>query len=138
MSRISHKVLLVMTLLAVTGTGFHPRIAAAQASQQDKAKACNDTANRRGLTGEDRKNFMQTCLNKVAGNQSSEISQKDKINTCKNLADKRNLREAIASRTSKTVCIELTRNKAGTMSHALLHLERLQHVLMLLSLHHFF
>ena len=60
------------------------------ASSQDKAKACNDAADKKGLKDEDRKNFMQTCLGKAAGSGSgSNASQQDKATTCKNLADKK-------------------------------------------------
>jgi hypothetical protein len=61
-----------------------------QASSQDKAKACNDAADKKGLKDEDRKTFMQSCLGKVAGSGSgSNASQQDKATTCKNLADKK-------------------------------------------------
>jgi len=60
-------------------------------SQQDKVKACNTMADNKGLKGDDRKNFMQDCLNKAGNQQLNEMSQKDKMNTCKNLADRKSL-----------------------------------------------
>jgi len=61
------------------------------ASQQDKAKACNNLADTKGLKGDDRKNFMQDCLSKAGNQPLNDMSQKDKMNTCKNLADRKNL-----------------------------------------------
>jgi post-segregation antitoxin (ccd killing protein) len=63
-----------------------------QASNQDKINTCNNLADKKGLTGNDRKSFMQDCLNKAANSQPpSEMSNKDKANSCKDLADKRGL-----------------------------------------------
>jgi hypothetical protein len=93
MTRISQKLLLVMTLLLAVSVG-HPARAAADnqgASQQDKIKACNNIADNKGLKGDDRKNFMQDCLNKAGNQQANEMSQKDKMNVCKNLADRKSL-----------------------------------------------
>lgn len=79
-------------------------------SNQDKAQACKDAADKRNLTGDDRKNFLQSCASKAAGNQPAntqqtkvqqaandkldDMSQRDKMNVCKNLADKKNLNGA--------------------------------------------
>jgi len=62
-------------------------------SGQDKARACNDTADRRNLKGDDREKFMRTCLNKAADNNgsNSNVSQQDKSRVCNDLADKKNL-----------------------------------------------
>ena len=61
-------------------------------SQQDKAKACNDLAEKKGLKGNDRRDFLQNCLSKTSGAQSiGDMSQRDKLNACKNVADRRNL-----------------------------------------------
>ena len=66
---------------------------ATSVSQQDKAKACNDLADKKGLKGEDRKNFLQDCLSKTSNTKPlDDMSQKDKLDACKNLADKRNLK----------------------------------------------
>ncbi|MFZ0591531.1 MAG: PsiF family protein [Bryobacteraceae bacterium] len=85
-----------MLLLLAMSAGFSASTAAAQnkpdASQQDKVKACNDMADKKGLTGNDRKSFMQNCVSKATGAQPvSDMSQKDKMDACKNLADKKNL-----------------------------------------------
>ncbi len=93
MRKISQKVLLVLTLLSLTmSVGLPARAAGEQgSSNQDKVKACNNAADAKGLKGDDRKNFMQDCLNKAGVQQPSEMSQKDKMDVCKNLADKKNL-----------------------------------------------
>ena len=93
MTKVSQKVLLFVTLLLLAMSAGLPRAASAQgSSQQDKMKACNNLADKKGLKGDDRKNFMQDCLSKGGGNQKlDEMSQKDKMNVCKNLADKKNL-----------------------------------------------
>ncbi len=49
-------------------------------SQQNKMTACNADASAKGLTGDDRKSFMKTCLSNTpapAGN-----SQQQKMKTC--------------------------------------------------------
>ena len=70
------------------------------ASNQDKAQACKDAADKQNLTGDARDNFMQTCLSKSAGthtsqtaqtNQNSKVSEPDKAKGCNDLADKQNL-----------------------------------------------
>ena len=93
MTKMSQKMLLIVTLLSlVMGVGLPPRAAANQgSSQQDKVKTCNNMADKKGLKGDDRKNFMQDCLNKAGNEKLNEMSQKDKMNVCKNLADKKNL-----------------------------------------------
>ena len=99
MSKISNSVWVVMMslLLAVTFTS----VSAAktplhdpppQASSQDKAKTCNDAADKKGLTGKDRQTFMQSCLGKAAdAGSGGNMSQQDKMSTCKSLADKKGL-----------------------------------------------
>jgi len=62
-------------------------------SQQDKLKECNNLADKKNLTGDDRKNFLKSCAEKATGAQPvSEMSEKDKMNACKNLADKKDLK----------------------------------------------
>ncbi len=95
--KVSLKLMLVIPLLFSTGAMLNAASAAglngSQASQQDKAKACNNLADKKGLKGDDRKNFMQDCLNQAADVQKpSDMSTKDKMNGCKNIADKRNLK----------------------------------------------
>jgi hypothetical protein len=96
MARISQRVLLMALLLSAMNASIPATIAAAQdkqgPSQQDKMKACNNMADKKGLTGNDRKNFMQDCVSKATSNQPlNDVSQKDKMNVCKNLADKKSL-----------------------------------------------
>ena len=92
MTKVSQKVLLFVTLLLLAMSAGLPRAASAQgSSQQDKMKACNNLADKKGLKGDDRKNFMQDCVSKGGNQPLSEMSQKDKMDVCKNLADKKNL-----------------------------------------------
>lgn len=93
---ISLRAMLVVILPFSTGTVFGAVNSAAwnssQASQQDKANACKNLADKKGLTGDDRKTFMQDCLNQAANAKPpSEMSQRDKMTACKDLADKKNL-----------------------------------------------
>jgi len=76
------------------------------ASNQDKAQACKEMADKRNLSGDDRKNFLQNCLSKAsdsnnagqnkaqqtANNKLDDMSQRDKLNGCENLADKKGLK----------------------------------------------
>lgn len=63
------------------------------ASQEDKVKACNDLADKRGLKGDDRKTFLKDCLNRTSNTQSlDDVTQRDKLNACNNLADRKNLK----------------------------------------------
>lgn len=98
-NRVPLKVMLVMLMLtspfstgAMFGAANSPAWRAPQASQQDKANACKNAADKKRLTGNDRKSFMQDCLNKAANVQApSNMSNQDKMNACKSLADKKNL-----------------------------------------------
>ena len=95
--KVSLTMMLVITLPFATSTMLHAANLAAwnapQASQQDKTSTCNNLADKKGLTGSDRKNFVQNCLSQSANVQPpSEMSTKDKANSCKNLADKKNLK----------------------------------------------
>jgi psiF repeat len=101
MPRISGRVLAIAALLyAMTAApttrpaaGQDRQAGAAAPSQQDKAKACNDLADKKGLKGDDRRSFLQTCMSQTTDVQPlSDASQKDKMNACKNLADKKNLK----------------------------------------------
>ncbi len=63
------------------------------ASSQDKAKACNDAADKKGLKGAERKTFTENCLNKAAETGSGgNVSEQDKASTCNSLADKKGLK----------------------------------------------
>jgi psiF repeat-containing protein len=100
LARTSYHVWAVMMLLLATSltSGIDaktPQAKPAQSStvsQQDKAKACDDLADKKGLKGQDRKTFMQSCLNKAVNSGSGgNVSQHDKATACKNLADKKGL-----------------------------------------------
>jgi hypothetical protein len=81
-----------MTLTPGHAAAHDRQAGAASASQQDKMKACNNLADKKGLKGDDRRNFLQSCVGKTTDAQPlSDASQKDKMNACKNLADKKNL-----------------------------------------------
>ena len=99
MSRISHYVwapimslflaISLTSMLAATPPQTKP---SSTASSQDKAKACNDAADKKGLKDQQRKTFMQNCLNKAADSSSANnVSQQDKATTCNSLADKKGL-----------------------------------------------
>lgn len=85
----------VMTLLLTTTLAFvTPAAESSPQSQQDKATACKNLADKKGLKDQERKDFLQNCLSKAADSGSapaSNVSQEDKATTCKNLADKKNL-----------------------------------------------
>jgi len=101
MSIISYQVrtaimslLLAASLISVTAAKTpQPKPAqTSNASAQDKAKACNDLADKKGLKDKDRQTFMQSCLNKASDTGSgTNVSQQDKAKTCNSLADKKNL-----------------------------------------------
>ena len=92
MSRVSRHIWAAMMSL-VMATSLTFVTAAAQSSgtsPQDKAKACNNLADKKGLKDQDRKDFLQTCLGKAADSGSSgNVNQQDKATICKNLADKK-------------------------------------------------
>lgn len=95
--------ILMISTCTITSTAV---FAQAGASNQDKAQACKDMADKRNLTGDDRKNFLQNCASKAAdsnnagqnkaqqtaNNKLDDMSQKDKLNACENLADKKSLK----------------------------------------------
>jgi len=98
MSRVSHSVwvtmmsLVLAVILTSVSAAKTPLHNPPQASSQDKAKTCNDAADKKGLQGADRQTFMQSCLGKAANTGSGgNASQQDKATTCKNLAEKKGL-----------------------------------------------
>jgi len=98
MPRISHFVgaTVLALLLATNFTSVtFAKSPSPTASSQDKAKACNDAADKKGLKDQERKTFMQSCLNKAADTGSSaNVSEQDKGKTCNSLADKKGLKGA--------------------------------------------
>jgi hypothetical protein len=83
MSRLAHYLwapmvlLFLATSLISTTTAKTPP--SSGVSSEDKAKACNDAADRKGLKDQERQTFMQSCLNKAAETGSSaNVSEQDK------------------------------------------------------------
>jgi hypothetical protein len=97
MSTRSHHVWAAMILLFLATSLISTKAAktppypqSTGAASQDKAKTCNDAADKKGLKDQDRKTFMQNCLNKAANSGSGgNVSQQDKATACNNLADKK-------------------------------------------------
>jgi len=87
----------MMLVLASMTAGIPAVRAVAQdkqgVSQQDKAKACNDLADKKNLKGNDRRDFLNSCIHKATDTKPvSEMNQREKMDACKNLADKKNLK----------------------------------------------
>ena len=96
MTKIPQRLMILLPLVVASLTipaqasAYHNQ---SGASNQDKANACKSLADKKGLQGDDRKSFLQDCLNKAANDTPvSDMSNKDKMKTCKDLADKRNLK----------------------------------------------
>jgi hypothetical protein len=75
------------TLLAIVGAAFATAVvvqpAAADNSQQTKMTTCNADATSKGLTGDDRKAFMKTCLSSSSSSDSKPLnSQQQKMKSC--------------------------------------------------------
>ena len=51
-------------------------------SQQEKMKECNADAKAKGVTGEDRKTFMSSCLSSKGVSQQDINKQQQKMKTC--------------------------------------------------------
>ncbi len=99
MSRISRYVgaamLSLLLATSLTSVSVAKTPPSSTASSQDKAKACNDAADKKGLKDQERKTFMQSCLNKAADTGSGgNVSEQDKASTCNSLADKKGLKGA--------------------------------------------
>jgi hypothetical protein len=104
MSRISRygwaalmSLLLATNLTSVMGakTPQSKSTQSSSVSSQDKAKACNDAADKKGLKDQERKTFMQNCLNKAANSGSdAKVTQQDKGTACNNLAEQKGLKGA--------------------------------------------
>ncbi len=98
MPRISHfvgaTVLALLLATNFTSVAF-ANPSSSTVSSQDKAKACNDAADKKGLTGAERKTYTENCLNKAAATGSGgSVSEQDKASTCNSLADKKGLKGA--------------------------------------------
>lgn len=69
--------------VAVFGSSMVTLQAAAQNSQQTKMTTCNADAKSKGLSGDDRKAFMKTCLSAKPDADSKPLnSQQTKMKTC--------------------------------------------------------
>ncbi|HSY04889.1 MAG TPA: PsiF family protein [Steroidobacteraceae bacterium] len=56
--------------------------ALAQNSQQEKMTRCNADAKTQGLSGDDRKAYMKTCLSAKGTSQAKGNSQQEKMKSC--------------------------------------------------------
>jgi hypothetical protein len=56
--------------------------ALAQNSQQEKMTSCNADAKTQGLSGDERKAFMKTCLSAKGTSQAKGNSQQEKMKSC--------------------------------------------------------
>ena len=71
------------TLGAILATATMVQPAAAENTQQTKMTTCNADAKTKGLTGDDRKAFMKTCLSASSGGDSKALnSQQQKMKDC--------------------------------------------------------
>ena len=64
----------------------------AENSQQTKMTTCNADAKTKGLTGDDRKAFMKSCLSADAPAPASGNSQQQKMKTCNAEASAKSLK----------------------------------------------
>src|SRR3954453_12254479 len=83
MTKIPQRLMILLPLV-VTSVTLPAQASAYQnqsgVSNQDKAKACQNLADKKGLKGDDRKSFLQDCLGKAAdATPVSEMSNKDKM-----------------------------------------------------------
>ena len=65
--------------------------AGAQNSQQEKMTACNNQATAKGLSGDQRQDYMSKCLSKGSSTSSTGNSQQQKMTDCNQAADKKSL-----------------------------------------------
>ena len=90
MTRTSQRIKVALGIFVLTflSLGVSPKPAA---SQQDRAKACNDLADKKGLKGQERASYLKDCNN---AKSLDDMNQRDKLDACQKLADKRNLKGA--------------------------------------------
>ena len=60
-------------------------------TQQDKMTTCNADASRKGLTGDDRKAYMKTCLSDAPVSTPKGNSQQEKMKSCNATATSKGL-----------------------------------------------
>lgn len=71
------------TLSAILAAATLVQPAAADNSQQTKMTTCNADAKTKGLSGDDRKTFMKTCLSADSNGNSKQLnSQQQKMKDC--------------------------------------------------------
>lgn len=71
------------TLSAILAAATLVQPAAADNSQQTKMTTCNADAKTKGLSGDERKAFMKTCLSADSGGNSKQLnSQQQKMKDC--------------------------------------------------------
>jgi hypothetical protein len=71
------------TLGAILATATMVQPATADNTQQTKMTTCNADAKSKGLSGDDRKAFMKTCLSAGSGGDSKALnSQQQKMKDC--------------------------------------------------------
>jgi hypothetical protein len=85
--------LTTMVFVAATGLLLATGYAVAENKQQDKMQTCNDLAKRKGLKGDERKEFMKTCLSAGGGEVADKPhSQQDKMKACNKVAKAKDLK----------------------------------------------
>ncbi len=81
----------LIAVLAVSFFAFSFSLAHAATAQQNKMKACNEEANTKALKGDERKDFMQTCLSAKAPANGG-TSQQEKMKNCNKEAAEKSLK----------------------------------------------
>jgi hypothetical protein len=76
------------SLLAASYSTVH-----AVTAQQNKMKTCNEEANSKSLKGDERKDFMKSCLSaKAPAKSGAGTSQQEKMKTCNKEAAEKSLK----------------------------------------------
>jgi psiF repeat len=84
--------ILLATLGAILATATMVQPAAADNTQQTKMTTCNADAKTKGLSGDDRKAFMKTCLSSTPSSDSKTLTpQQQKMKDCNADAKTKNL-----------------------------------------------
>ena len=81
----------LIAVLAVSFCTFSISLAHAATGQQNKMKACNEEANTKALKGDERQNFMSTCLSAKAPAKEG-TSQQEKMKNCNKEAAEKSLK----------------------------------------------
>jgi hypothetical protein len=78
--------------LVCIGTAYAAEGAKDATPQQQRMADCNKTAGEKGLKGDDRKQFMSTCLSGKADAKPAASTQQDRMKSCNAEAAKQNLK----------------------------------------------